>query len=46
MPGTVSTGTMFDVLLLSCHERRAMTACPPFECKAPTTKSGWPPNPE
>ena len=35
-----------EVSVFWCQERRAIMACPPGECRAPVTKSGWPPNPE
>ena len=44
--GAVSSGTIVEQRALGCHERRAITACPPGECSAPETKSLWPPNPE
>ena len=44
--GPASRGTTVDTLALGCQEGRAMTARPPGECNAPTTKSSWPPKPE
>jgi hypothetical protein len=44
--GPVSRGTTVDTSALGCQDGRAMTARPPGECSAPTTKSVWPPNPE
>src|ERR1700722_8266798 len=44
--GPSSLGTTVDTSALGCHDASAMTAWPPGECSAPTTKSVCPPIPE
>ena len=44
--GPSSLGTTVDTPAFGCHDGSAMTARPPGECSAPTTKSVWPPKPE
>ena len=44
--GSIQAGHIVEVSLRSCQEPSAITACPPGECRAPSTKSGWPPKPE
>ena len=39
-------GTIVELFVFSCHDRIAITACPPCERSAPSTKSSCPPSPE
>ena len=44
--GLVRTGTTVEESVLSCQACSATMEWPPGECRAPETKSGWPPKPE